>query len=253
MYGEAERTALLDKIIEFMNLSNEFEGLLQIGSGAVGFSDIYSDIDLMAGCFDEEAVKSADEKLTGFLSILGAFHIEKRKWTGTALGISAYFENGLSADISFMPTYEIPIRSPLNKIIFAKIENFTERVNSENGKAEQTSAIKIENFVEFRFINELRYAKIAILRGQFIFVEISLNDARQLLLSLQTAKEGKKLHQFKAYNSLDADFIKELTATYPQNLSEKELNSALENIISLYTKTAKNFDKNLLKLINCFE
>ncbi len=252
MYTETERDEFLQKLTEYMESLSEFEGLLQIGSGAIGFADIYSDIDLMGSCFDENAVKSADEKLTEYLSTAGACHIEKRTWTSTAFGISAYFENGLSTDISFMPTKEIPIRTPQNKIVFTKTENFTETVNLECKKLEAQPNSNIESFVGFRFISELRYTKIAILRGQFIFAEISLNNARQLLLSLQTAKEGKKLHQFKAYNSLNLDFIEKLNATYPTKLTEKELMKAFKNLLSLYIKTAESFDENLLKLINCF-
>ncbi len=52
MYKAANRERLLNRLINFMRDSSAFEGLLQIGSCAVGFADIYSDIDLMAGCFE---------------------------------------------------------------------------------------------------------------------------------------------------------------------------------------------------------
>ena len=56
MYKATDRERLLNKIIGFMWDSSEFEGLLQIGSGTIGFADIYSDIDLMAGCYDAECI-----------------------------------------------------------------------------------------------------------------------------------------------------------------------------------------------------
>ena len=56
MYKATDRVRLLNRIIDFMRDSSAFEGLLQIGSGAVGFADIYSDIDLMAGCYDAECI-----------------------------------------------------------------------------------------------------------------------------------------------------------------------------------------------------
>ena len=40
MYKATDRERLLNKIIGFMRDSSEFEGLLQIGSGAIGFGDI---------------------------------------------------------------------------------------------------------------------------------------------------------------------------------------------------------------------
>ena len=105
MYKATDRERLLNRIIGFMRDSSAFEGLLQIGSGAVGFADIYSDIDLMAGCYDADCVKDANQQLQQFFAELGACHIEERAWTNTALGLSVYFEDGLSTDVSFMPTH----------------------------------------------------------------------------------------------------------------------------------------------------
>lgn len=130
MYKATDRDRLLNRIISFMRDSSAFEGLLQIGSGAAQFADIYSDIDLMAGCYDADCVKDANQQLQQFFTELGACYIEKRAWTSTALGLSVYFEDGLSADISFMPTPELPIRSPQHKVVFAKTENFTDAVNA---------------------------------------------------------------------------------------------------------------------------
>ena len=259
MYNPEERKQFMNSIIAFMEESPFFEGLVQIGSGAVGFADIYSDIDFMVGCYDISCVKKADAALTDFFTSIGAKHIEKRCWTNSAFGISAYFENGLSTDISFMPTDEIPVRSSFCKIIFSKTENFTVTINNRIEKfKQQPQNSVIDNSVHYRFINELRYTEVALLRKNFIFAEISLGNARQLLLTVEAFIEGKKLHQFKAYNTLSEDFIKKLKESYPKNLTFEELSIAKENLLALYLETVKNskilkFDNSLLCLINCFK
>lgn len=259
MYNFSDREQFLNSIISFIQSCPFFEGLIQIGSGVIGFSDIYSDIDLMAGCYDFECVKNADNALTDFFKSIGATHIEKRRWTNSAFGISAYFENGLSTDISFMPTEEIPIRSSLYKIIFSKTENFTAVINGRIEKFEQQpKSYGIDDSVHYRFINELRYAEIALFRKNYIFAEIALGNARRFLLSVETAAEGKKPHQFKAYNTLSENFIKKLNETYPKDLSFEEMRFAKDKMLALYLETVKNsdvfnFDDSLLYLINCFE
>ncbi|MBQ5898269.1 MAG: hypothetical protein IIW81_07405, partial [Oscillospiraceae bacterium] len=70
--------------------------------------------------------------------------------------------------------------------------------------------------------------------------------------------EGKKTHQFKAYNTLSEDFIKKLKGTYPKDLSFEEMRFAKDKMLVLYLETVKNsdvfnFDDSLLYLINCFE
>ena len=259
MYKATDRERLLNKIIGFMRDSSAFEGLLQIGSGAIGFADIYSDIDLMAGCYDADCVKDANRQLQQFFSEMGACHIVKRAWTSTALGLSVYFEDGLSADISYMPTPELPIRSPQHKVVYSKAENFTETVNAGAQRfAERSQRYGLDNSIHYRFINELRYVEIALLREQFIFADIAMNNARQLLLSVEAVAEGKKLHQFKAYNNLSQIFLARLEETYPQSRSYEDMHNAKEKMLVLYLETVKDseyltFNDSLLKLLGCFE
>ncbi len=259
MYKSPDRERLLNRIIIFMRDSSAFEGLLQIGSGAVGFADIYSDIDLMAGCYDVDCVNAANQQLRKFFAELGVCHMEKRAWTSTALGISVYFENGLSADISFMPTPELPIRSPRYKVVFAKTENFTDAVNTGAQRfSERSRRYGLDDSIHYRFINELRYVEIALLRGQFIFADIALGNARQILLSVETVAEGKKLHQFKAYNTLSQTFLDCLEETYPRSQSREDMRIAEGNLLALYLETVESsdfliFDDGLLKLLGCFE
>ncbi len=259
MYSSTDRERLFDQIISFIQESSEFEGLLQIGSGAVGFTDIYSDIDLMAGCYDADCVKTASQQLQNFFIELGACHIEKRIWTSTVWGLSAYFENGLSTDISFMPTPELPIRSPQHRLVFAKTDRFKDMVNEGTKRfAVCSKNCGLDDSLHYRFINELRYVEIALLRGQFIFADIALNNARQMLLKLEAASEGKKLHQFKMYNTLSSAFLDRLEETYPQNRNDNEMNAANKKLLELYLETVKKcnfltFDNTLLKLLGCFE
>ncbi len=257
MYNVNERAELLRKIIAYISDNNAFEGLMQIGSCSVGFADIYSDIDLMAGCFNDMDIDKVNSELQIFFATLGASYIEKRAWTKTALGLSVYFENGLSVDISFMPTKELPIRSPLYKIVLAKTEHFTNTVNEASGKM-HLNRYGVNDSIHYRFINELRYAEIAILRDEFIFADIALNNARQLLLSVQTVCEGKKLHQFKAFNTLNCNFLDKLNTTYPKDRNFKDIQTAKEAMLSLYLEVVEksdflSFDNRLLTLLGCFE
>ncbi len=259
MYKATDREQLLNKIVKFMQGSSAFEGLLQIGSCAVSFADIYSDIDVMAGCYDADGVKTAARQLQQFFTDLGACHLENRAWTSTALGLSVYFEDGLSPDISFLLTSELPIRSLQYKVVFAKTENFTDTVKLKAQKfAEYSQHYGVDDSIHYRFINELRYVEIAILREQFVFADIALGNARQLLLSVETVAEGKKLHQFKEYNSLSKPFLQLLEQTYPKSRTAEDMQTAKENLLNMYLEAVKDseyltFDDGLLKLLGCFE
>ena len=39
---------------------------------------------------------------------------------------------------------------------------------------------------------------------------MTLSDARQMLLRMEAMAEGKKIHEFKAYHTLNGDFLRDL-------------------------------------------
>lgn len=258
MYSANERTWLFQRFSEFLQENAEFEGLLQIGSGTQGYTDIYSDIDLMAGCFDVKCVHVANGKLQTFLSQTGAIYVDGRSWSDTVLGFSAYFENGLSVDISFMPTEELRIRGSQWEIVFSKTAKFENTVTASAKKfAENEGRYGLNDSIHHKFIYALRKARIGMLRGDWVCADAMLHEARQILLSVEIVLEGKKLHQFKAYNTLDPEFLKVLAGTYPKIQDEIDLYFASENLLNLYLNTVKkcdflSFDKTQLKLIDCF-
>lgn len=116
----------------------------------------------------------------------------------------------------------------------------------------------LDDSIHYRFINELRYVEIALLREQFIFADIALGNARQLLLSVETVAEGKKLHQFKTYNTLSQTFLNRLEETYPRSRTYDDMHIAKEKLLTMFLETVKGsdyltFDDSLLKLLGCFE
>ena len=252
MYTEKDRLALLDRITAFVKDNSEFVGLMQIGSGAEGFADIYSDIDLMAGCADATSVKAAGDKLFAFFDELGAVYVDHRQWAPTVLGLSAYFENGLSVDLSFMPASEIPIMSKQWCLLWSSVDGL------EAELVQKTEALVADDGLNHhRFFFALRKAKIAILRGNYIYAEMTLSDARQMLLRLEAMTEGKKIHEFKAYHTLNGDFLGDLQKTYPRALSRTALTDAKDALLSLYVRTVERndlpeIDPSQFQILNCF-
>ena len=248
MYREEDRLALLGRSLTFVKGNREFVCLVQMGSGAEGFADIYSDIDLMAGCLDASTVKAAGEKLWAFFGELGTIYVNRRQWSPTVRGLSAYFENGLSVDLSFMPSAEIPIMSKQWRLLWSSDDGL------EAELMKKTEALVTgEELDHHRFFFTLRKAEIAILRKNDIYAEMMLSDARRMLLRMEAMAEGKKIHEFKAYHTLDRDFLRDLRATYPG-----DLNVAKDALLSLYVRTVERYglpgiEPSQFQIINCFE
>lgn len=257
MYTEKQRDELLVKIVDFMMAEPEFEGLIQIGSGAAGYRDIYSDIDLMAGCCGPAAVQTANRKLMTFFEELGAIYIDKRRWSSTVLGLSVYFENGLSADLSFMPVEEVVLRALVWKVLFSKSQAFKVCIQENASRLTPVQGRGVDDSVHHRFVYALRRCEIALCREEYIYADMALSEAREILLRVEAAREGKKLHQFKMFNTLETDFLKRLESTYPVIPDREALIAAKSAMLTLYIETVSkceflNFDRRQLKLLDVF-
>lgn len=243
MYTAKERDELLAAVKDFLWSEDAFEGLVQMGSGAAGFRDIYSDIDLMAGCLDPAV---AGEKLYGFFERLGAVYIDRRRWSDTVLGYSAYWENGLSVDISFMPTAQIPVLSDRIAILFSKTGAFNSRIESELKKYQPPV---MDPAAHHAFFFALRRCEIAVLRGEYIYADMALQEARQILLRLHSQGADAK-----RFNKLDDAFLTALEVTYPAARSREAISRAKEQMLSLYLRCSGTPAEDVqLKLIGCFD
>lgn len=252
MYTEKEREDLLAAVTACLESDDNFEGLVQMGTGAEGFRDIYSDIDLMAGCRDVNAAKI---KLYAFFADLDAVYIDRRQWSETVLGYSAYWENGLSVDISFMPTDQIPIRSDRIRVIFSKTVGFENQIRWGLNTLRIPS---VDDSVHHPFIYALRRCEIAIARGEYIYADMALAEARGVLLRIESAREVKRINGPKEYNKLDDAFLAELEKTYPAQRNQIGLCRAKDALLLLYLNTVGKcdfltFDDCQLKLLGCFE
>ena len=257
MYSKVERNYLLGQICAFTKNSPEFSCLLQIGSGAEGFTDIYSDIDLMAGCVNDHAVEQAKLKLEQFFLEHRAIYLDHRKWAADILGISAYFKNGLSVDLSFMPASKIPLATKCWRLLWASCPEIESMLAEKNARVSEKQSF-VDQKYHHAFFYSLRKAEIAILRENFVYAEVSISEARQKLLLAETMLEGKKLHQFKAFHTLDSLFLEKLQQTYPRLINAAELTRAKENLLEPYTQTinASSFckiDPTQFQIIHCFE
>lgn len=70
---------------------------------------------------------------------------------------------------------------------------------------------------------------------------------------MQGLNEQKRVHQFKAYETLNSDFIEKYLVTYPKMINQQEIESATERLTDLFKKTvgqndAISYNSDILKI-----
>lgn len=84
---------------------------MQIGSGVNGYTDDFSDIDMMVAV--NQPVTENKEKIKELLLDLGAIYVHEGMFREDIYLLIPFFENGLEMDISIMPTELLSVQSPL--------------------------------------------------------------------------------------------------------------------------------------------
>lgn len=88
--------------------------------------------------------------------------------------------------------------------------------------------------VPFEFVYCAMSLEKELSRKNLIYAITMLETMCTHTLFLQAMNENKKLHQFKAYDTLDPYFIKEYLGTYPEKVSVNELEDAAEKLKELF-------------------
>ena len=111
----------------------------------------------------------------------------------------------------------------------------------------------VNSDVVFEFVYSALAVEKELKRNNLIYALKMLENMRDYTLIVQALNEDKKLHQFKAYETLNPTFINAYLSTYPENISEENLKVSAEKLKELFVDTLQSsifsMDKALQQLL----
>lgn len=256
MYGSLERKDFFVKTIESLESSDLVEGVVQLGSGVIGYKDEYSDIDLMVAASKVEDVESTKRLVHQILSEFSPIYIKEKQFSRDIYLLIAFMENSLEFNVSILSSDLLNVKSPLWKVIVDKTGFVSEKMNAEN-EFFQNKPVKYDVNIDIAF--EFVYCALSmdkeLKRNNFIYALKMLEKMRDYLLLAQAMNENKKLHQFKAYDTLDKSFIEAYLSTYPDEITVEKLTVSSKKLKELFTEivgqsSTITMDKDLQQLLN---
>ncbi|MCA1055789.1 hypothetical protein LCM10_12400 [Rossellomorea aquimaris] len=236
MYTPKEREHYFKRVVDQLATSDLVEGIVQLGSGVAGYKDRHSDIDLMVAAPTIEAVEDAREFVRSCFSELDPVYIKLLKLSEHVYLLIAFMQNGLEFNVSIVPCEALKVKSPLWKVIFDRTARVTEVMMEKQEQFERDS-YEVSEDIPFEFLYSMRKFQTEVKRGNFIYALKMLEAMRDCTLQLQAHSENKKLHQFKAYETLKPEFIKEYLSTYPDEITGQKLTEAAYRLKGLFFKT----------------
>lgn len=238
MYSTEERNAYFVNTTKKLASSSLVEGIIQLGSGVVGYKDEHSDIDLMVCTSRVEDSEATKNLVYRSLSDFNPIYVKEKQFSENIYLVIAIMENKLEFNVSIVPRESLTVKSPLWKVIVDKTGLVSEKMNIENEGFEKKPVKYDLNFdVVFEFVYCAMSLDKELMRNNLIYALKMLETMRSYTLLVQAMNEDKKLHQFKAYETLNPSFIKAFLSTHPEEITVDNLVVSANKLKVLFTDT----------------
>ena len=238
MYSPVQRNTYFKRTIEKLQSSRLVEGIIQLGSGVVGYTDEFSDIDLMVSSSNIEEVKATKEFVRTCLNEFQPIYIKEKQLGENIYLFIVLLKNKLELNVSVVPRNLLSVRSPLWKIVVDKTGKIAEKMNQENERFLKKSVknnLSID--VPFEFTYCLMSLEKELNRNNVIYALQMLDLMREYTVLVQAMNEGKKIHQFKAYHTLNPAFIQLYLETFPKDVLPTDILESSLKLKELFKKT----------------
>lgn len=240
MYSTVERDTQFQHVLNHLQTDTGVQGVVQLGSGAAGYQDRYSDIDLMVAARTGADPQSIKQHLAGYFLQLSPVFIKEKQFGPDIYLLIVLLENQLEFNVSVAPFNILPVRSPLWNVVADRDGQLLQRMETEHERF-ISSPIQYETGdIPFEFV----YASLALekelKRNNPIYALKMLETLREFTLTAQALKEGRKVHQFKAYHTLNRSFIEDYLQTYPNSIDPISIQRAKQSIHTLFSACLKD-------------
>ena len=254
-YSPATREAILDRLLTALRSDKRLIGLLVVGSGAEGFEDDHSDIDLCAVTTSADDVRPAfqewGEKIR---QMLPTFHsLESPRAPNIYLWVF-FLENFLEIDLCFLCLNDLrATRNRWNTVLdrSGRIESIMQSSWENRPKPD------LEEAYRFRLSSIwhcIKHAAIAVQRQQPWRAIYELEQIRDRVIELRGLREELETKRFRHVDQMPEDFLTDLEQTLVLSLKGVDIMNALRAATTCFFNESRQYDKILnLDLAGRFE
>jgi len=254
-FTPAERQGILDQLLAALGEDPRVAGVLVVGSGAEGFEDVYSDVDLCVVIDQAQNVQPAFREWgEKFRASLPVFYCgESIRGPNSYLWV-LLLDNFLEIDAGFLCLDDLSARRGRWKTAFdrsGKIEDImrTSWANRTGPDLHESYGRRV-NWVWHNVI----HATIAAQRGQWWKALYELEQVRNQAIELRGLREGLETKRFRHVDRMSGEFLADVGQTLVARLGTAEIMRALRAATGCFFDEARRMDEMLeLDLAGRFE
>ena len=254
-YSPATREAILDRLLTALRSDKRITGVVVVGSGAEGFEDIYSDIDVCAVTAVVDDVKPAFQewgvKIQEMLPMFNS--IEVPRSPNVYLWVFL-LENFLEIDLCFLCLDDLRATRKRWKTVLdrsGEIEGILQSswVNRPKPDLEEAYRSRLNTILHY-----ISHAAVAIHRNQPWRALYEIELIRNQTIELQGLREELETKRFRHVDQMSEDFLACLEGTLVSSFSTVDMMNALKAATACFFQEVRHFDEMLnLKLVERFD
>ena len=254
-YSPATREEILNRLLTALQSDERIAGLLVVGSGAEGFEDDHSGIDLCAVTTSVDDVRSASQEWgVEICGMLPMFHFFESVRAPNIYLWVFFLENFLEIDLCFLCLDDLRATRNRWKTVFdrsGRIESIMRSTWENRPKS------NLEDVYRYRLGSIWHYVKhtvVAVQRNQPWRAIYELEQIRNQTIELRGLRDELETKHFRHVDQMSKDFLTGLEDTLVLSLRGVDIMRALKAATACFFREAQHYDKILsLKLAADFE
>jgi len=246
LFSPEDRDKILNRILTILQADNRIAGVLVVGSGAAGFEDIYSDIDLCVVMELEKDVLSAFQEWGARIrEMFPVFnYVESIRGANVYLWI-LLLDNFLEIDICFLCSSDLSARRERWKIAFdrsGKLEGIM-RSSWENRPEPDIQSAYIYRVNSICYY--ITWAVVAVKRGLPWRALHELEQIRNQTVELRGLREGLETKHFRQVDKMSEEFLADIQQTLVLSTNAADIMDAVKVATKCFFREARSLDKML--------
>ncbi|TDQ41160.1 nucleotidyltransferase domain-containing protein [Aureibacillus halotolerans] len=235
MFTESERAHTLSAYVAFAKEIDAVLGIALVGSGARGFRDSYSDIDLLTVVKEPDDVSKVQPIVNRYFKQTQHIQFQKTYTHEEDIWVTCYlFGNHLGVDLGLWSLKKLRATKPHWRILFDRDDILSARLTAT---APQKLSPSMTTFIDealsmcWQFF---RNAAVSIQRKDVIKARHDMDVLRQHVIDIICLSHGIQHDNNKVINTINDPLVKALKNTYETSFDKKGLSHALRSLETVY-------------------
>lgn len=247
MFSIEERQRVLESICDVLLADEKVASSILVGSGAIGFTDELSDLDLHVMTFETEQVREVfaelKDRVTDLLPVTA--YVDSRRGENKVMH-HFLLESFLEIDMCILPVAETEAKAPHWRVLFDRTNSVDRRMakswEEEQGRDRLEGAHEGYVGAIWHFV---LHGVVAAKRGRYWQALSDVERIRSMAAELRGLRTGVRTNRNKDLHEMESLFLERLEGTLVGSLGHAQIAQAMANAVHIFFDEAEEAEAEL--------